>query len=118
MPRLSPLAFRRVLRKKATDAEIAVWGLLRRRRLGPKFRRQHTAGPYTLDFFCPSARLAIELDGGQHYEGPQLERDLARDAWLEDQGIHVLRFSDREALLESAVVEEAIWEALQERMSR
>ena len=80
MARLSPLAFRRVLRKKSTDAEHELWSRLRRHRMGPKFRRQHTVGPYTLDFYCPAARLAVELDGGQHYEGPQVEKDGARDA--------------------------------------
>jgi len=114
MARLSPLAFRRVLRKKATDAEHELWSRLRRHRMGPKFRRQHTVGPYTLDFYCPAARLAVELDGGQHYEGPQSEKDGARDAWLRKQGIRVLRYSDREMLLEPEAVEEAIWQALSE----
>ena len=66
MARLSPLEFRRLLRKKATDAEHELWSRLRRHRMGPKFRRQHTAGPYTLDFYCPAAKLAIELDGGRN----------------------------------------------------
>ncbi len=82
--------------------------------MGPKFRRQHTVGPYTLDFYCPEARLAVELDGGQHYEGPQREKDVARDAWLENAGIRVLRYSDRDMLLEAEAVEEAIWQALEE----
>ena len=82
--------------------------------MGPKFRRQHTVGPYTLDFYCPAARLAVELDGGQHYEGPQVEKDGARDAWLRKQGIRVLRYSDRDMLLEPEAVEEAIWQALNE----
>jgi very-short-patch-repair endonuclease len=114
MPRLSPLAFRRVLRKKSTDAEQVLWSRLRRHRMGRKFRRQHTVGPYTLDFYCPAARLAVELDGGQHYEGPQRERDVVRDAWLEQQGIRVLRYSDCDMLLEPDGVEEAIWQALEE----
>jgi len=49
--RLSPLAFRRVLRKTSTDAEQELWSRLRRHQMGPKFRRQHTVGPYTLDFY-------------------------------------------------------------------
>jgi very-short-patch-repair endonuclease len=114
MARLSPLAFRRVLRKKATDAENELWSRLRRHRMGPKFRRQHTVGPYTLDFYCPAARLAVELDGGQHYEGQQRVKDEARDAWLKEQGIRVIRYSDRDALLETTAIEEAIWQALEE----
>lgn len=114
MARLSPLEFRRLLRKRATDAEHELWSRLRRHRMGPKFRRQHTAGPYTLDFYCPAAKLAIELDGGQHYDGPQRDRDVARDAWLGEQGIRVVRYSDRDVLLEPEAVEEAIWELLRE----
>ena len=114
MARLSPLAFRRVLRRKSTDAEHELWSRLRRHRMGPKFRRQHTVGPYTLDFYCPAARLAVELDGGQHCEGSQRERDFVRDAWLEKQGIRVLRYSDCDMLLEAEAVEEAIWQALEE----
>ena len=79
--------------------------------MGPKFRRQHTVGPYTLDFYCLAVRLAIELDGGQHYEGARREQDELRDEWLANQGIRVLRFSDREALLERDAVEETIWRA-------
>ena len=82
--------------------------------MGPKFRRQHTLGPYTLDFFCPAARLAVELDGSQHYEPEQRARDLARDDWLGLRGIRVLRYSDRDVLLEPEAVTEDIWLALQE----
>jgi len=72
-------------------------------------------GPYTLDFYCLAARLAVELDGGQHYEGVQREKDDVRDESLANQGIRVLRFSDREALLETEAVEEAIWRAVNSR---
>ena len=82
--------------------------------MGAKFRRQHSVGPYTLDFYCPAARLAVELDGGQHYEGPQRAMDIVRDGWLAARGIRVLRYSDRDALVNSDVVEEDIWRALRE----
>jgi very-short-patch-repair endonuclease len=52
--------------------------------------------------------------GGQHYDGPQRDRDAARDAWLGEQGIRVVRYSDRDVLLEPEAVEEAIWELLRE----
>ena len=117
MARLPPLAFRRSLRRQATDAEQELWACLRRHRMGPKFRRQHTVGQYTLDFYCPAARLAVELDGGQHYQGLRRERDATRDAWLAQQGIHVLRFSDLEALLEVEAVDAAIRDALQQAAS-
>jgi very-short-patch-repair endonuclease len=114
--RLPPREFRRYLRKCATDSEQELWGRLRRGRLGPRFRRQHTAGPYTLDFYCPAARLAVELDGGQHYHGTTQLLDAKRDAWLEERGIRVLRYSAREVLAEPEAVEEAIWRAAGERV--
>lgn len=117
MRRLPPLEFRRLLRKRATDAEHELWGRVRRHRLGPKFRRQHTFGPYTLDFYCPDAHLAVELDGGQHYDGIQRLKDLARDEWLAKRGVRVLRFSDRDLLLEPDAVEETIWRAVSEAVS-
>jgi very-short-patch-repair endonuclease len=115
MPRLSALDFRRLLRQRSTDAEYELWSRLRRHGMGPKFRRQHTVGPYTLDFYCPAARVAVELDGGQHYPGgSQHGRDLVRDAWLAERGIRVLRFSDLDVLLETEAVEESIWLAVNE----
>lgn len=114
MPRLPPLEFRRLLRRSATDAENALWSRLRRGRMGEKFRRQHTLGPYTLDFYCPAARVAVELDGGQHWEDGQHARDLARDRWLAAQRIRVLRFTDRESLLETEWVAEVVWSAVNE----
>jgi very-short-patch-repair endonuclease len=86
--------------------------------MGPKFRRQHTVGPYTLDFYCPVARVAVELDGGQHYEGVQRAKDGVRDEWLAKRGIRVLRYSDRDVLLEMEAVEEAIWGAISANVRR
>jgi very-short-patch-repair endonuclease len=66
--------------------------------LGAKFRRQATAGPYTLDFFCPCLHLAVEIDGSQHRDEAGLRYDAERDAALAAAGIRVLRFSNQEAL--------------------
>ena len=76
--------FARKLRQEPTDAERAMWRLLRDRRLsGLKFRRQVPVGPHIVDFACVSARLVVELDGGQHAES---KSDAARDAVLGDLG--------------------------------
>jgi len=72
-------------------AEILLWQELRRRPAGLKFRRQHPSGPYTLDFYCNDARLAIEVDGEAHECGDRPERDSARDAWIARAGIATLR---------------------------
>ena len=85
------ISFARTLRNNATDAEVLLWGQLRRRQLsGHRFRRQHPIGDYIADFVCLSQRLVIELDGGQHQE--RRGRDSIRDHELESQGYRVLRF--------------------------
>jgi len=76
----------RTLRSNATREERKIWELLSRYR--PKFTRQLPIGPYIVDFACRSARLVVEIDGGQHAES---ERDFARDQWLADQGWSVFR---------------------------
>ena len=76
-----------------TSSEIRVWLYLRRRKLdGWKFRRQHPIGPYVVDFYCPAARLVVELDGDSH-DGNKDEYDDRRQAWLESKGYRVLRLS-------------------------
>jgi len=82
----------RGLRHDHTQAEHAVWRLLRDRRLtGLKFRRQHPLGKYSVDFFCYELRLAIELDGSVHSQPSQIRKDAAKDKYLEGLGIRVLR---------------------------
>jgi very-short-patch-repair endonuclease len=82
-----------------TLPEVALWRELRRRTLeGLKFRRQQPFGPYVLDFYCPSHRLAIEVDGWCHNQGDQPQRDERRDAWLASQGVRVLRLTASDVL--------------------
>jgi very-short-patch-repair endonuclease len=105
----------RLLRKKATDAERMLWRHLRNRNFaGYKFRRQHPFDRYILDFYCPAAKLAIELDGGGHYRRGQI-RDRTRSAVLASQGIIVLRFWNHQVRQELDSVLQAIWFTLQER---
>ncbi len=113
------LAFVRKLRKEQTDAERLMWSLLCDRRLtGFKFRRQHLIEPYVLDFYCHEARLAIELDGGQHNQLDEQARDAKRDAFLEQQGIRVLRFWNSDVLQNTEGVLQAIHDALTPTLSQ
>jgi very-short-patch-repair endonuclease len=81
----------RNLRKNMTETEKLLWAELRRCATGLRFRKQHPVdgAPYVLDFYAPSAKLAVEVDGAVH-RGQQ-ERDAARDAWLSRLGIRVVR---------------------------
>ncbi len=81
----------RRLRRDATEVEKHLWHKLRNAQInGASFRRQHPAGNYILDFYCPALQLAIELDGGQHTE--TASQDRQRDEWLAQRGVTVLRF--------------------------
>jgi adenine-specific DNA methylase len=115
----SLLTHARELRKNATDAEKLLWQLLRDRQLaGAKFRRQHPLGKYILDFYCHESRLAIELDGGQHAEDDQRQKDSARTEFLENQGIRTIRFWNNEVLNNTEGVLQAIHEALTPALSQ
>jgi very-short-patch-repair endonuclease len=106
----------RKLRRTLTDAERAMWFLLRDRRLaGVKFRRQFPIGPYVADFASIQQRLIIELDGGQHADS---ERDARRSAFLAADGWRVLRFWNNDALSNTDGVLEAIQHALTPTLSR
>ncbi len=90
---------RRVLRRNQTDAERLLWRRLRSKQLlGLKFYRQYSIGSYIVDFYCPTRRLAIELDGSQHMETSQKKQDEFRSQFLQQQNIRVLRFWDNEVL--------------------
>ncbi len=88
----------RRLRRAMTKPEIALWSVLRGRPSGLKFRRQHPIGPFVLDFYCPAAGVAIEVDGMAHEMGDNPRHDERRDRWLQQQGLHVLRMPAREVL--------------------
>ena len=81
----------RDLRHNQTHGEGRLWGELRAKRLGGwKWRRQAPIGPFIVDFYCPAAKLIVELDGSQHQDS--LDYDRRRTRFLEAQGLRVLRF--------------------------
>jgi very-short-patch-repair endonuclease len=100
----------RELRNNPTDAERTLWGQLRLWQLdGYKFRRQQPLGRYIVDFVCLEKRVVVEVDGGQH--GDQV--DAERDNWLRDEGFVVLRFWNNEVLQNMDAVREVILRNLQ-----
>ncbi len=89
--------FRKDLRNNLTPAEATLWKTIQKSQLeGRKFRRQHSVGNYILDFYCPAEKLAIELDGQDHFTASGSERDNDRDEYLKTLNITVLRFENRE----------------------
>ena len=93
-----------------------MWLALRAGRFaGFKFRRQHPCGVYYLDFYCPAAKLAVELDGFQHGLPENLQHDVERKNFLATQGIEALRFWNRQWRANRAGVLLEIWNALQLR---
>ena len=89
----------RDLRKNQTDAEKKLWSVLRDcQMIGIKFRRQFSIGRYILDFYAPQYKLAIEADGGQHYEVEGRQQDELRTSELSNLGVQILRFSNLEIL--------------------
>ena len=97
-PRKTTVKKARLLRRTMTLPEVLLWGALRARPGGLKFRRQHPAGPYVLDFYCESALKAIEVDGMAHDMGDNPARDLARDVWLSAAGINIIRIPATDVL--------------------
>ena len=89
------------MRRKQTDAERAFWAKVRNKQFfGIKFFRQYSIGPYIVDFYCPTVKLAVELDGGQHSQSDNMEYDATRSEYLRTHGIDVMRFWDNEVLLD------------------
>ena len=88
--------FRNTLRKKSTSAETAFWNLVKNRKFeGRKFRRQHSIGNYIVDFYCPSNKLIVELDGDSHGDYSRISEDITRDNFLQSKGYTILRFENR-----------------------
>ena len=104
----------RDLRKNMTEAEQLLWSRLRNKQiLGLQFYRQKLLLNYIVDFYCPSANLVIECDGGQHYTVEGLEADRVRDQAFAQLGLNVLRFDNRQILTEIDAVIELIFQTTQ-----
>jgi len=103
----------RELRKSMTDAEKHLWSKLSRRKLsGYQFYRQRIIESYIVDFYCPTAKIVIEIDGGQHYYGKGQLNDKEREKVLIGLGLKVTRFSNLEVLKNIEFVLEQIYQEL------
>jgi very-short-patch-repair endonuclease len=103
----------RSLRTNMTDAEQVLWYYIRRKQIqNVQFYRQKPLHSFIVDFYCPAAKLVVELDGSQHLETGHQAEDQARDAALVGLGLQVLRFDNRQVMLETdavlAVIDETV----------
>jgi very-short-patch-repair endonuclease len=107
----------RAMRHEPTRAENRLWSWLRDRRFDElKFRRQVPVGPYILDFYCAERQLAIEVDGRQHEQPDMIDYDSERSAYLQQQGIYVLRIPNEVLVKDAQMVAEMIrWAIAQSR---
>jgi very-short-patch-repair endonuclease len=108
----------RKLRAEMTPPEIALWQAMRKRPGGHKFRRQHPAGIYMLDFFCTKVRLAIEVDGKAHDSASVIAKDAARSQFLRQKGIATPRVPAKLVLEDIEAVVQRLVQICDERMER
>lgn len=107
----------RNLRNNLTDSERILWSRLRRKQvLGVPFYRQKPIGEYIVDFYAPRVSLVIEVDGSQHLEDEQMQRDKLRDEYLRRQGLEVLRFYSNNVIKNIEGVMEAIYNFISQRV--
>jgi very-short-patch-repair endonuclease len=111
--------FSRALRSNMTDAELHLWQRLRNKQLcGVQFYRQKPLLSFIVDFYCPKAKLVIELDGSQHFEPDHHAKDNKRDESLVGMGLKVLRFDDIQVLRETDAVLEVIYAEVMRRLKQ
>ena len=107
--------FRKILRQNLTSEERKVWNIVRNRKiLNCKFFRQYGIGVYTADFYCPECHVAIEIDGGQHNTGENLQYDEQRTQYFNSLEIQVVRFWNNEINGNMEGVYQKIYTTIQE----
>ncbi|MCY7420861.1 MAG: endonuclease domain-containing protein [Chitinophagaceae bacterium] len=93
-PPLKPL--RKQTRNHSTSAKATLWTYLQKSQLqNRKFRRQHSLGKFIADFYCPAEKSVIELDGGDQFWEPGMERDKGKEDYSDSLGVSVLHFENK-----------------------
>lgn len=96
-----------------TGAEKLLWSKLRGKQIfGIQFYRQRPLGNYIVDFYAPTAKLIVEVDGAQHLSKTNAKRDVERDGYLNKKGLKVLRFDNLQVLKDTEAVMEVILSAV------
>jgi very-short-patch-repair endonuclease len=93
-------------RRTMSPPEVRLWSLPRRSPCGINFRRQHPVGPYVADFYCPAAKLVIEIDGQIH--DFTVERDAAREEYIRGLGLQILRIPARDVMADAHSVADGL----------
>ena len=109
---------RNKLRRNMTKSETVFWKFIKGKQLGYLFRRQHSIGKYIVDFYCPSLKLVIEIDGITHLDEDIYSNDIVRQKYLEDLGLKILRFASEEILLNLKAVLEGLFTFCKERETK
>src|SRR4051812_44653852 len=91
-------------RRAMSPPEVKLWALLRRSPDGIRFRRQHPIGPYVADFYCPAAKLVIEVDGLMHDFAERAALDEARNTYMRGRGLEVIRIPAAAVFRDATVV--------------
>ncbi len=95
-----------------TPLESKLWNLFLRR-LPIRFKRQKLIGDYVVDFYCDKAKLVIEIDGGQHFEDVNHQKDNTRDKYLTSLGLKILRFDNHQMNCEFDAVCQKIYSEIE-----
>ena len=114
-PKLKTLS--QALRKNQTKEESLLWHTFLKK-YPLRFRRQYVIGNYVVDFYCHQAKLVVELDGSQHYDPAEQEKDRRRTDYLESQGLTVLRFTNLEVTRQFRLVCQVIDDTCTNTLSR
>ncbi|MDD5043462.1 MAG: endonuclease domain-containing protein [Patescibacteria group bacterium] len=85
----------KALRGNMTKTEIILWSKIKNKQInGLQFYRQKPLGKYIVDFYCPTKKLIIEIDGGQHFDKDNIIKDAEREKYLKQSGLKILRFTN------------------------
>ena len=100
---------RKELRSNSTSAEAVLWRMLKGKQVeGRRWRRQFSIGNYILDFYCPEIKLAVELDGNEHYTVIGKFNDERREEYLNSLGIKIIRFENKDIWCSTDLILETI----------